>query len=103
MIELEPEDEDKVPMYCMLRGNHDIIKITPKILKNEVIAQIFYVTKEEAIELNDPNRVVDDGVIIDDMCCIHDTKGTIKNRLRKLGFFDEQWNSRNIKYISKTS
>ena len=89
MIELEPEDEDKVPMYCMTYRNHDIVKITPEILKNEVICHIFYVTKEEAKELNDPNRVVDDGVIIDDMCCIHDTKGTIKNRLRKLGLFDE--------------
>ena len=81
MIELEPENEDKIPMYCMTYRNHDIVKITPEILKNEVICHIFYVTKEEAKELNDPNRVVDDhGLIIDDMCCIHDTKGYIKKK-----------------------
>ena len=89
MIELEPEDEDKVPMFCMTYRNHDTVRLTPDILESE-IAHIIYVSKELAEEINDPNRVVDDGVIIDDMCCIHDTKGTIKNRLRKLGFFDEQ-------------
>lgn len=89
MIELKKEDEeDKVPMYCMTNKSNEIVKITPKILKNEVLMHIFYVSKKEAEEINNPHKI-DHGVIIDDMCCIHDTKGYIKERLIKLGYISE--------------
>lgn len=84
----ELNKKENVPMYCITDRCVDIIKITSKIFRNDVLIHVIYVTQAEAEEINKRNSK-EKKFDISEFYPSKDLTVVIKKNLIKLGYLHE--------------